>query len=205
VDPILAANEPDEEVQDLLRASPGLNLGVDFLPGALDVDPRAVAIDAKFAGRVLWFDALIGNVDRSWRNPNMLLWHGVAYLIDHGASLTFHHDWSRAAASARYDAREHALLGCAPDVAAADRDLAPRVTAATLAAATDEVPDAWLAGEPGFAGVAELRAAYVARLSARLDARAEWLADLRTAIAAHGEGARVAPRPKRPAWLETRP
>ena len=74
VDPGLAPAEPDQEVQDLLRASPGLNLGVDYLPGALDVDARAV--DPGLAARVLWFDALIGNVDRSWRNPNMLLWHG---------------------------------------------------------------------------------------------------------------------------------
>ena len=121
VDPILAANEPDEEVQDLLRASPGRNLGLDFLPGALDLDAAAFDIDPHFAGRVLWFDALVGNVDRSWRNPNMLFWHGAPYLIDHGAALTFHHNWPAAANAAGrpYDAREHALLGCAPDLDAA--------------------------------------------------------------------------------------
>ncbi len=85
VDPGLAPCEPDEEVQDLLRASPGANLGVDYLPGALDVDARTV--DPVLAARILWFDALIGNVDRSWRNPNMLLWHGRVHLIDHGAAL----------------------------------------------------------------------------------------------------------------------
>ena len=78
VDPALAASEPDEEVQDLLRASAGRNLGIDFLPGSLDLDPAAFTLPAGFAGRVLWFDALIGNVDRSWRNPNMLFWHGAA-------------------------------------------------------------------------------------------------------------------------------
>ena len=92
VDPGLAPAEPDEEVQDLLRASPGLNLGIDYLPGALDVDARVV--DPGLAARILWFDALIGNVDRSWRNPNMLLWHGRVQLIDHGAALIFHHAWS---------------------------------------------------------------------------------------------------------------
>ncbi len=120
VDPGLAPAEPDQEVQDLLRASPGLNLGVDFLPGALDVDARTV--DPVLAARVLWFDALIGNVDRSWRNPNMLLWHGRLHLIDHGAALIFHHAWTNLEASATrpYDAATHALAGTGPDVAAAD-------------------------------------------------------------------------------------
>jgi hypothetical protein len=90
VDPALAAGEPDQDVQDLMRASGGLNLGMDFLPGALDFDPAAFTADATLAGRVLWFDALAGNVDRTWRNPNMLLWHGEPHLIDHGSSLTFH-------------------------------------------------------------------------------------------------------------------
>ena len=96
LDPALGASEPDQEVQELLRASPGMNLGMDFLPGALDLDPKAFPVDPAFAGRVLWFDALVGNVDRSWRNTNMLFWHGSPYLIDHGATLTFQHAWSAA-------------------------------------------------------------------------------------------------------------
>ena len=118
LDPALGASEPDQEVQDLLRRSPGLNLGMDFLPGALDLDPGAFPVDPGFAGRVLWFDALVGNVDRTWRNVNMLRWHGAPYLIDHGATLTFHHGWSGpeppevvAAGAARpYDASAHVLL-----------------------------------------------------------------------------------------------
>ena len=89
VDPALAAGEPDEEVQDLLRASGGLNLAMDFLPGALGFDPLAHHVDPDLASRVLWFDALVGNVDRSWRNPNLLLWHRQLQLIDHGATLVF--------------------------------------------------------------------------------------------------------------------
>src|SRR4051812_37592125 len=118
VDPVLAANEPDEEVQDLLRRSAGRNLGVDYLPGALDLDVGAFELDPRFAGQVLWFDALVGNVDRSWRNPNLLFWHGRPYLIDHGASLTFHHNWAGAGSAAErpYDASEHALIGCSPDL-----------------------------------------------------------------------------------------
>jgi hypothetical protein len=197
VDPILAANESDEEVQDLLRASPGLNLGIDFLPGALDLDVGAFPIDGLFAGRVLWFDALIGNVDRSWRNPNMLFWHGAPYLIDHGAALTFHHNWSSPVRP--YDAGEHALIECSPDVDAADRALAPLVTEAWLAAAVDDVPGEWLAHDESFDSVDAARLAYVAALLARLDARSSWLPALRSAIEAGGR-ARVVTR-NRPGWL----
>src|SRR3954453_22296259 len=113
LDPALGASEPDQEVQDLLRRSPGLNLGMDFLPGALDLDPAAFAVDPGFAGRVLWFDALVGNVDRTWRNPNLLYWHGRLHLIDHGATLTFQHSWAGAErwATRPYDARDHVLVG----------------------------------------------------------------------------------------------
>ena len=130
LDPALGASEPDQEVQELLRASPGLNLGMDFLPGALDLDPAAFTVDPRLAGRVLWFDALVGNVDRSWRNANLLFWHGGPYLIDHGATLTFHHAWSGAAAWATrpYAAADHVLLPADPDLDAADAELAPRLT-----------------------------------------------------------------------------
>ena len=96
LDPALAPGEPDQEIQDLLRASGGLNLGVDFLPGALDFETGAATVAAGLAGQIMWFDALVGNADRSWRNPNMLLWHGRLYLIDHGATLTFQHRWASA-------------------------------------------------------------------------------------------------------------
>ncbi len=201
VDPVLAANEPDQEVQDLLRASAGRNLGLDFLPGALDLDATAFEVDAGFAGRVLWFDALVSNVDRSWRNPNMLFWHGEPYLIDHGATLTFHHNWPGVATSVArpYDATTHALIGCSPDLAAADESLAPLVTRERLHAAVAEVPDEWLADEPGFDSAEAVRAAYVDALTARLDRRGSWLADVSTA--ADNAGERVLPRSKRPSWL----
>ena len=193
VDPGLAAGEPDQEVQDLLRASGGRNLGIDYLPGAFDLDPVAFAVDAGFAGRVLWFDALVGNVDRSWRNANLLYWHGGPYLIDHGATLTFHHGWSGpeppevvAAGAARpYDASTHVLLRGAPDVDGADAALAPDVTADLMRAAVDLVPDRWLR-VAGFADPAEVRAAYVTRLLARRDARDAWLPGVRAAVEAAG-------------------
>ena len=202
LDPVLAANEPDEEIQDLLRRSPGTNLGIDFLPGALDLDVAAFAVDAGFAARVLWFDALIGNVDRSWRNPNMLFWHGRPYLIDHGAALTFHHSWSSSSGGAPFDAAEHALLGCRPDIDAAASVLAPMVTTALLTSAVAGVPDVWLEGEDGFAGVENVREAYLERLLARLDARASWEAGLHDALETYDESLRSTPRRRnRPTWL----
>ena len=185
LDPALGTAEPDQEVQELLRKSPGLNLGMDFLPGALDLDPHAFPIDRGFAGQVLWFDALVGNVDRSWRNTNMLFWHGTPYLIDHGATLTFHHAWSGAEAwtTRAYDAADHVLLGCEPDLDTADAELTPRVTVERVRAAVDLVPEQWLVDEPGFDGLAAVRDAYVGQLMARRDARAAWLPGVRAAIA----------------------
>ena len=179
VDPGLASGEPDQEVQDLLRASAGLNLGVDFLPGALDYDPVAFPVDPLTAGRVLWFDAVIGNMDRSYRNPNLLEWRGM-WLIDHGATLSFHHRWSSAEGydTREYDAAEHVLIGADADVAAADAELGPRLTEDAIATAVSLIPDEWLDDEPGIGGPDAIRAAYATRLRARLDARPAWLPDL---------------------------
>ena len=194
VDPGLAAGEPDQEVQDLLRASGGRNLGIDYLPGAFDLDPVAFAVDADFAGRVLWFDALVGNVDRSWRNPNLLHWHGAPYLIDHGATLTFQYNWAAADRwpARPYDAGDHVLLGCRSDVAGADAALAPLVTADLVAAALADVPADWLTTEP---------AAYADRLLARVAARDSWVPPLVEAAAA-GAGERTPTRGSRPRWLD---
>lgn len=204
VDPALATNEPDQEVQDLLRASPGRNLGVDFLPGSLDLDATAFELPAGFAGRVLLFDALVGNVDRSWRNPNMLFWHGAPYLIDHGATLTFQHNWTAPDNAAKpYDAREHALLRCAPDLDAAEAAFAPLLTSELLQAAIGAVPAEWLSGEPGFAGILPHREIYFARILTRWQVRAEWLPDLRTVVREYGTRERSTP-PRgggRPAWM----
>lgn len=205
VDPVLAAGEPDQEVQDLLRASPGLNLGLDYLPGALDFNPAAFPMDPVLAGKVLWFDAFIGNVDRSWRNPNMLYWHNQAYLIDHGASLIFHHNWANASASATraYDAREHVLIEFGPEVEAADAELASLITSEVLREVVAQVPDVWLTDEVGFSGPDEMRAAYVEQLEARLQSRTAWLPGLVAAAAARGSDRPLPPKPgqNRPAWL----
>src|SRR3712207_692342 len=177
VAPELAVGEPDHEVQELLQRSAGRNLGLDYLPGALDFEAGADGVHPGLAGRVLWFDALVGNVDRSWRNPNMLFWHGRLQLIDHGATLTFHHAWTGAAAALTrpYDAAQHALVECTPDVRAADAALAGQVTRPLLTEVLEQVPDAWLEGPAPEEPPGTVRARYVEQLLARLDARDAWL------------------------------
>ena len=186
VDPELAPGEPDQEIQDLLRASAGLNLGVDFLPGSLDFDAARAGVDGELAGQVLWLDALTANADRSWRNPNLLFWHGGLYLIDHGATLTFQHRWSSAAAAVTrpYDASDHALIGCGPWVDEADRELAARLTPQLVHAAVAAVPQEWLHAEPGLDTIESVRSGYVSWILDRLAAREAWLPGLREAAAA---------------------
>ncbi|MEU0289088.1 HipA family kinase [Streptomyces sp. NPDC006147] len=169
LDPVLGLGEPDQEVQQLLKSSGGTNLGTDFLSGALGFDPLAFEVNPEEAGRILWFDALVNNVDRSWRNPNMLRWREELWLIDHGATMIWHHNWPGAEASAArpYDASDHALRRAAPDVASAAAALAPQVTEDLLAAVTAQIPDVWLAGEPGFDSPDDLRRAYARPLLAR--------------------------------------
>lgn len=189
LDPALSSAEPDEEVQDLLRASAGLNLAMDYLPGSVTLDPSVDPVDPELAARVLWLDAFVDNVDRTWRNPNLLLWHRRPWLIDHGASLWWHHTWrSREAATTRplRDAENHVLLRCAGSLTAADEALSPEVDEALLQGLLDVVPDAWLVDDDGpvrgdatpFSSAVEARAGYVEVLSARLAARDQWLPPL---------------------------
>jgi hypothetical protein len=150
---------------------------MDFLPGSLGLE-RPDGVDPDLAARVVWFDALTQNVDRSWRNPNLLRWHGSPWLIDHGAALYFHHDWSTrdAAATRPYPtARDHVLLPVASSLPAAHDALAPRLTPALLAEVLALVPDEWLADEPGFAIADDVRAAYADVLVRRSSAPDTWL------------------------------
>ncbi|MEV7124645.1 HipA family kinase [Streptomyces sp. NPDC093260] len=216
-DPGLAAHEPHQEVRDLLDASPGVNLGMDYLPGARDFTPEAAegfAVDPLEAGRIVWLDALTANVDRTVHSSNLMIWPtlGTApprlWLIDHGAALVFHHRWDTSAPDKAYDFRHHALGRYGPDVRAADAELAPRVTRELLRSVLAEVPDAWLADEPGFVGPGELRAAYVDYLAARVAASAAWLpTDFPGRAELAAEEARRAARTQagRPDWLKRVP
>jgi hypothetical protein len=180
LDPAIGKYEADEEVQDLLTASVGLNLGVDFLPGSFGWDPGRV-VDPDEAARILWLDAFTANVDRSWRNPNVLLWHKQLWLIDHGAALYFHHGWGRSGSSAErfarqpYDAADHILIGYRGALPTVDEQLSELVTPQLLADVLAQVPDEWLEAVPGLPTPAELRAAYVEYLTARLNGDRIWL------------------------------
>lgn len=181
LDPDLARSEPDPEIQDLLRASGGLNLALDYLPGALGFDPLATPPDAGLASRILWFDALVTNVDRSPRNTNLLFWHGKLWLIDHGASLYFHHNWpgwETASGRPYVAARDHVLLPFAEKISEADASLAPRLTPEVLRKVLAEIPDAWIEDESGFEGAEEVRSAYLTYLSARLQEPRAWVRNL---------------------------
>ncbi len=175
----IARYEADEEVQDLLTKSLGLNLGIDFLPGAFGFDSACVP-DPDVAARVLWLDALTANVDRSWRNPNLLMWHGNLWAIDHGACLYFHHSWSGGLTSPERFARQpwsvadHALEAFVPGVADADAELAPQVSEDLLREVVGRVPTEWLEPVPG-ADAEAVREAYVTFLPARVGGDRPWL------------------------------
>lgn len=178
VDPALAGVEPDPWVGELLQRSPGINLGLDFLPGSMTFDPRADgAPDGDLAANVVWFDALVTNTDRSPRNPNLLSWHRRLWLIDHGASLFIHHTWLDPDAHARRPLTtiaEHVLLPYASPIAGAHDRLAPLVTEGRLREVAALLPDAWLpptGAAAAIGGPAEQRAAYVRYLLTRVATR----------------------------------
>jgi hypothetical protein len=180
LDAAIGRYEADEEVQDLLTASVGLNLGVDFLPGSFGFD-SGCSPDPEVAARVIWLDALTANVDRSWRNPNLLVWHKELWAIDHGACLYFHHSWAGGITSPErfarqpYDASDHVLAAYVGGVAEADDALAPLVTADVLREVVDQVPYEWLELPPGASSIADVREAYVAFLLARVSGERTWL------------------------------
>ena len=176
----IAKYEADEEVQDLLTASLGLNLGIDFLPGSFGYDGSRPP-DPDTSASILWLDALTANVDRTWSNPNLLVWHRRPWLIDHGAALYFHHAWPGRGtdptrfATQPYDASTHVLRDVAGDVEAAHARLAPQVTDDLLEAVTAQVPAEWLEHAPGLETPDAVRTAYADHLRARVDQSGAWL------------------------------
>jgi hypothetical protein len=171
IDPLLGRNEPDYEIRSLLKASSGLNLALDYLPGSAMFDPAAKdTTPADEASLTVWLDAFTQNVDRTARNANLLLWHRQIYLIDHGAALFFHHDWptmQEKAASAYAEVKHHVLLPWASrieEAAATAHRLLDRMVFERI---VNLVPDAWLEAIPGEQTAAEKRAAYVDYFMAR--------------------------------------
>jgi hypothetical protein len=176
VDPALGGLDDDPWVADLLEKSPGINLGVDFLPGSLTFNPRADGPpDPDLAADIVWFDALLTNTDRSPRNPNILAWHRRLWLIDHGAGLYIHHTWRDPDAHARRPLptiSDHVLLPYAGSLEAAHDRRASSITEELLAGIVALVPDEWLVPHAGVGNADAQRAAYVRYLLTRVAARA---------------------------------
>jgi len=174
LDPVLGRSEPDFEVQALVKASPGLNLALDFLPGAVAFDAvDARNLDPLLASCIVWFDAFVSNVDRTPRNTNMLWWHKRLMLIDHGASLYFHHtgnDYMKYSNAPFTPIKDHVLLHSASQLAEADALSKERLTPTVIQDIIDMIPGTWLEGDTLYPEQGEHRAAYVAYLLARLEA-----------------------------------
>src|SRR5512145_1158775 len=179
VDPALGRNEPDGEIRDLLKASAGLNLGLDYLPGSITFDPVAgPAPTADEASAVVWFDAFVTNVDRTPRNANLLTWHRQLWLIDHGASLYFQHAWDGREDRSRMPfplVKDHVLLPWASRLRAVSERLASLLAGGAIARAVAKVPDAFLEADARFGSPAAARAAYVGHLERRLAAASLFL------------------------------
>ena len=186
-DPVLGRAEPAPEIQELIEASGGLNLGLDFLPGSLAFDADdGRDLNPGIAAAIVWLDALLMNVDRTPRNPNLLTWHGRVWLIDHGAALYIHHqDWRIADMADRpFPAiREHVLLPYASSIAEADTRLAAALDRGTIERVVGLVPDDWL-GDGSDGGPAERRAEYAGFLERRLSAPREFAEEAERARAA---------------------
>jgi hypothetical protein len=188
LDPALAKAEPDQEIREMLGRSAGTNVGLDFLPGALAFAPRiGPAPEADLAAAVVWLDAFTTNVDRTARNPNLIVWHRRLHLIDHGSALYIHHTWRDPAEHARrpFEAiRDHVLLPFAGSIVDADARLAPKLDRATFEGLAALVPDDWLVPEDRLPDPDAHRRAYVDYLAARLAAPRAFVEEAERARAA---------------------
>jgi HipA-like protein len=188
VDGALGRNEPDPEIRELLRASEGVNLGIDYLPGSITFDPVAGPPPLpEEASAIVWFDAFVTNVDRTPRNSNLLCWHRQLWLIDHGAALYFHHTWEDAAPRSRSPfppVKDHVLLPWASELAGAGERLAPLLSGGAIGRVVAEIPEDWLGGEPRFGSPAEHRGAYARWLEDRLLAAPSFVQEAERARAA---------------------
>lgn len=187
LDDSFSKTEPDEEIQDLLRFSVGLNLGLHYLSGAITYDPYASIVDPLIASKVVLLDSLLANVDRTYKNPNLLIWNRELWLIDHGAGLYFHHawtNWPKHAAGTFPQVRDHVLLKRATQLAPAAEDIKATLSTEVIQAIVALVPDDWLLEEGDAPTPAEKRAVYVEVLSgrlSRLDSLTKEAADARQA------------------------
>jgi hypothetical protein len=172
LDATLARTEPDPEIQDLIKASAGLNLALDYLPGSVTFDPLAEKPDGELASSIVWFDGFVTNVDRTPRNANLLVWHRKLWLIDHGAALYFHHDWENFLGRATQNfpmIKDHVLLPYADRIEEMDATLSERLTLPIMQNIVARIPDSWL-GDMPFASADAHRQAYLDYLVRRIAA-----------------------------------
>jgi hypothetical protein len=173
LDEAFGRTEPDEEIQDLLKASTGLNMGIHYLSGAITFDPLVTTVSARLASQIVWLDCFVTNVDRTARNTNMLIWHRELWLIDHGAALYFHHSeqpWQEHSRRPFVSAKDHVLLPQASELEAVDAEYRQLLTPERIAEIVSLVPDEWLvdANDPDAESAGERRAVYVGFLEDRL-------------------------------------
>lgn len=171
LDEAFGRTEPDEEIQDLLKASVGLNLALHYLSGAITFDPTVTTIDAKLASQIVWLDCLLTNMDRTARNTNMLIWHKELWLIDHGASLYFHHSWQNWEEQAQRPfalIKDHVLLPWATELEAVDAEFSSMITKELIHAVVGLIPAEWLCEEQTFHSAEEHRNAYARFLELRI-------------------------------------
>jgi len=172
LDEAFGRTEPDEEIQDLLKASVGLNLALHYLSGAITFDATVTKIDAKLASQIVWLDCFLTNMDRTCRNTNMLLWHKELWLIDHGAALYFHHSWQNWEEQAKRPfvlIKDHVLLPWATDLEEVDREFRALLKPEHIRAIVSLIPDVWLEGENVFENKYQHRQAYIKFLETRLE------------------------------------
>jgi hypothetical protein len=184
----LARTEPDAEIQSLIRASGGLNLALDYLPGSITFDPLIYTPDEQLASAIVWFDAFVCNVDRTARNSNMLMWHRRLWLIDHGAALYFHHAWTRHdehATSPFPLIKDHVLLRFAAALPEIDAQMRSTLSEDKLANIVHLIPEAWLPDDPGFDGKSGQREAYLNFFKRRLRSSDAFVGEAVRARSAH--------------------
>ncbi len=175
LDGSFSKTEPDEEIQDLLRGSTGLNLGLHYLSGSITHDPLATAVDARLASQIVWLDCLLANVDRTPRNTNMLVWHKELWLIDHGAALYFHHNWETWQEQAKrpfVQVKDHVLLSQATELDSVNAEFCALLDKKLIRAIVSLIPDGWLR-EDGSAE--QQRKVYAAFLETRVAMSAIWV------------------------------
>jgi hypothetical protein len=178
VDEAFGRTEADEEIQDLLRFSEGLNLGLHYLSGAITFDPAVTTVDAAMASKIVWMDSFLTNVDRTARNTNMLVWQKELWLIDHGAALYFHHswdDWAAAAVKPFTLIKDHVLLPMAADLDRADRECKAALTNEKLESIIATIPDEWLTHYGEDQHPDAIRSVYLRFLTTRLEHSATFL------------------------------